>query len=420
LFVVVDGTLPVGDRFKGGVAVLDSAPDGRRASHPGTTKDAILARARAIGLDAAAVTRAWLPEDTRRDLNLFLDQGRHADMAWMETTRNRRGDPRVLWPEAASILTLGLNYGPGAMDPLAPLALRDRGVISVYSRNRDYHDIVKSRLKALARWIHDSTGAEVKVFVDTAPVMEKPLAARAGLGWAGKHTNLVSRDYGSWLVLGEVFTTLDLEPDPPHADLCGSCQRCLEACPTGAIRVDAPRRIDARLCVSYLTIEHKGPIPRTLRSRMGNRIYGCDDCVAVCPWNRFAVTTPHDGLLPRAELTAPRLADLAGLDDAGFRSVFAGSPLKRTGRDRFVRNVLIALGNSDRPDLLGAVYPRLDDSAPVVRGAAVWALRRLETDPERVADQRARREAVESDPDVRAEWWGPVCGGAGRDDDAAQ
>jgi epoxyqueuosine reductase len=377
------------------------------SNEPTAARAAILDQAAALGLDAAAVTRAWLPEETRRDLDLFLEEGRHGDMAWMDGTRERRRDPRVLWPQAVSILTLGLNYGPGQLDPLDLLNHPDRGAVTVYARNRDYHDILKSRAKALARWIHATFAADVKVFVDTAPVMEKPLAGRAGLGWTGKHTNLVSRRFGSWLFLAEVFTTLDLPPDDPHPDLCGSCRRCLSACPTGAIRPDAPYRIDARLCVSYLTIEHKGPIPRPLRPMLGNRIYGCDDCLAVCPWNRFATRTPHDGLMARAELTAPRLADLAALDDAGFRAVFSGSPIKRIRRDRFVRNVLIALGNSGRPDLLPAAVSLLDDPAPLVRGAAVWAVRRLITDSGREAGLRRACLAKESDPDVAAEWHGP-------------
>ncbi len=388
--------------------VPDGVQDRQGGGRPAAPREAILSHARTLGLDAAAITRAALPESARRDLGLFLDQGRHGEMAWMETTRARRGDPRVLWPEAVSIVTLGLNYGPGATDPLQGLAHRDRGVISVYAHGKDYHDVFKSRAKALARWIHGTFEAEVKVFVDTAPVMEKPLAARAGLGWTGKHTNLVSRRFGSWLFLAEVFTTLDLAPDSPHADLCGTCRRCLDACPTGAIRPDDPYRIDARRCISYLTIEHKGPIPRELRPHMGNRIYGCEDCVAVCPWNRFAVPTRHEGLLPRVELTAPRLADLVALDDARFRALFAGSPIKRTGRDRFVRNVLIALGNSDRPDLVETVLPLLDDPAPLVRGAAVWAVRRLELDVGRLSALRARSEATESVPEVQAEWEGSV------------
>jgi epoxyqueuosine reductase len=369
-------------------------------------RDRIVARAEAEGFDAVAVSPARLPETVRRDLGLFLDQGRQGDMAWMAETRARRGDPRVLWPEAVSVLSLGLSYAP-AEDPLAVTRWPDRGAISVYSRGRDYHDIAKKRAKALARWIHGTLGGDVKVFVDTAPVMEKPLAAQAGLGWAGKHTNLVSRRFGSWLFLAEVFTTLAVTPDAPHVDRCGSCSRCLSACPTGALDPAAPYRIDARLCVSYLTIEHKGPLPRPLRRAMGNRIYGCDDCLAVCPWTRFAPPSPHEGLWPRLELNAPRLVDLAGLDDAAFRAVFSGSPIKRTGRARMVRNVLVALGNSGRPDLAGVAADRLSDESPLVRGAAVWALRRLWTDAgSGLAAAKADHLAREDDPAVRAEWDG--------------
>ena len=396
--------LPLPDRPAPDHAVAASRDDEAAAS---ARRLAILERATAEGLDAVAVTPARLPEQTRRDLGLFLDQGRHGDMAWMAETRERRGDPGTLWPAAVSVLSLGLNYAP-ADDPLDMLTRPDRGTISVYAQGRDYHDVLKSRIKALARWIHATMGGEVKVFVDTAPVMEKPLAARAGLGWAGKHTNLVSRRFGSWLFLGEILTTLKVADDLSHTDRCGSCRRCLIACPTGALDPAAPYRIDARLCVSYLTIEHKGPVPRPLRARMGNRVYGCDDCLAVCPWNRFATATRHDALLPRLELRAPRLADLADLDDAGFRAVFAGSPIKRTGRDRIVRNVLIALGNSGADGLAPVALRRLDDHSALVRGAAVWALRRLGTNATEhdLADLRARHLAAEADPLVRAEWHG--------------
>jgi epoxyqueuosine reductase len=276
-----------------------------------------------------------------------------------------------------------------------------RGAISVYARNRDYHDVLKKRLRALARWVHADLGAEVKLFVDTAPVMEKPLAQAAGLGWQGKHTNLVSKDHGSWLFLGEVYTDLALAPDAPEADHCGSCRKCQDICPTGAF--PAPYKLDARRCVSYLTIEHKGHIDRTLREGIGHRIYGCDDCLAVCPWNKFAAPARNADFLPRLELTAPRLTDFAALDDAGFRRVFAGSPIKRIGRDRFVRNVLIAIGNSGEPALAPAAERLLGDASPLVRAMAVWALSRL-LDPARFAALREDRLDRETDEAVRAEW----------------
>src|SRR5262245_13913983 len=304
---------------------------------------AIRARALAGGFDAVGFAPARLRVGAKEALAAFLEAGQHGDMGWMADTAARRGDPLVLWPEARSVVVLGINYAP-KHNPLAALEQRDRAAISVYAGNRDYHDVLKSRLKALARWLHESSGAEVKVFVDTAPVMEKPLAQAAGLGWQGKHTNLVSREFGSWLFLGEVFTTLDLGGDEPERDHCGGCQRCLDICPTAAF--PAPYQLDARRCISYLTIEHKGHIAREFRAAMGNRTYVCDECVAICAWNKFAQATAHGEFLPRMELTAPRLADLARLDDAGFRQVFSGSPIKRIGRDRFVRNVLIALGNS--------------------------------------------------------------------------
>jgi epoxyqueuosine reductase len=321
-------------------------------------------------------------------------------MGWMADTAARRGDPAALWPEARSVVVLGVNYGPGS-DPLAALTRRARGTISVYAQGRDYHDLIKTRLKALARWMHDTLAAEVKVFVDTAPVMEKPLAQRAALGWQGKHTNLVSREFGSWLFLGEVFTTLALEPDPAEVDHCGTCSRCLDICPTAAF--PGPYRLDARRCISYLTIEHKGHIAREFRAPMGNRIYGCDDCLAVCPWNRFARRTANADLLPRLELTAPLLEELARLDDPAFRQVFSGSPIKRVGRDRFVRNVLIAVGNSGEPALAAVAEERLGDSSPLVRAMAVWALSRL-LSSDAFAARRGRYAAAECDPDVRAEW----------------
>jgi len=322
-------------------------------------------------------------------------------MAWMATNAARRSDPRALWSEVRSILMLGVNYGPDC-DPLGILQEHNRGAISVYSRGDDYHDLVKSRLKQIGRWLIDCAGGDVKVFVDTAPVMEKPLAAAAGLGWQGKHTNLVSRQFGSWLFLGALFTTLDLPPDAPETDHCGQCRACLDICPTAAF--PAPYRLDARRCISYLTIEHKGQIPRELRPLMGNRIYGCDDCLAVCPWNKFARATNEPDFLARAELTAPRLVELAALDDAAFRKLFAGSAVKRTGRNRFLRNVLIAIGNAapGQPELIAAARRCLDDASPLVRAAAVWALTRLA--PAQCAAERARRVPREEDPLVCAEW----------------
>ncbi|MEO5375830.1 MAG: tRNA epoxyqueuosine(34) reductase QueG [Alphaproteobacteria bacterium] len=345
---------------------------------PTALKDAIRARALDLGFDDVGFTRAELPDGIRRDLAGFLDQGRHGDMDWLAANADRRGDPRTLWPEAVSVVVLGVSYAPHD-DPMALATQADRGRVSVYARNRDYHDLIKGRLKRLAGWMCETWGGAVRVFTDTAPVMEKPLAEQGGLGWRGRHTNLVSRRFGSWLLLGEVFTTLAIAPDSPHADRCGSCRRCLDACPTGALTGDpnGDRRIDARRCLSYLTIEHKDHIAEDLRPLMGNHIHGCDDCLAVCPWNRFAVPTADAAFLPRAELSAPRLADLADLDRAAFAEVFRGSPLKRTGRERFVRNVLIAIGNSGRPELAAAARARLDDASPLVRETAAWALERL-------------------------------------------
>jgi epoxyqueuosine reductase len=329
--------------------------------------DAIRAKALALGFDAVGFAPARLAPAARTRLADFLAAGHHGDMGWLAERSHERSDPQTLWPDANSVICLGLSYAPDS-DPLAHLEQPDRGGISVYARNRDYHDIVKGMLKHLAQFIVAHYGPEVKVFVDTAPVMEKPLAASAGLGWQGKHTNLVSRAHGSWLFLGEIFTTLTLEPDPPHADLCGSCTRCLRACPTDAF--PAPYRLDASRCIAYLTIEHRGPIPLEFRAAMGNRIYGCDDCLAACPWNRFASATRHAKLQARAELAA--------LDDAGFRQKFAGSPIKRTGRNRFVRNVLIAIGNSADLGLLPAARSLLTDPDPVVAEAAAWACARLQ------------------------------------------
>jgi epoxyqueuosine reductase len=320
-------------------------------------------------------------------------------MDWLAANAGRRGNPSALWPEAGAVVMLGLNYGPDA-DPLANLARKDRATVSVYARNRDYHDLIKGRLKAIAGRFAAKSGGGVKVFVDTAPLMEKPLAEAAGLGWQGKHTNLVSRDFGSWLFLGAILTEVALPPDPAETDHCGNCRACLDVCPTDAF--PAPYQLDARRCISYLTIEHKGPVPHEFRKAMGNRIYGCDDCLAVCPWNKFARATREAKLMARDDLAAPPLAELAALDDASFRSRFSGSPIKRIGRDRFLRNVLIAVGNSENPELAGIAERHLDDPSPLVRGAAVWALRAL--DARRAAAQRARRREAETDRGVIAEW----------------
>ncbi len=324
-------------------------------------------------------------------------------MIWMAETVERRTDPRKLMAEARSIVMLGLNYGPEA-DPLAALARPETGAISVYARHRDYHDVLKGKLKELAGSLVAAAWpekADVKVFVDTAPLMEKPLAARAGLGWQGKHTNLVSREFGSWLFLGAILTDLDLPPDPPEKDHCGQCRACLDVCPTGAF--PAPYRLDARRCISYLTIEHEGPIPRELRSAIGNRIYGCDDCLAVCPWNKFASQGREAKLAARADLDAPPLAELARLDDASFRSLFAGGPIRRIGRARFVRNVMIAIGNSKDPALATVARERLDDESQLVRGAAVWALARL-TSREELSSLAAESLRRERDATIIEEW----------------
>ncbi|MTJ80926.1 MAG: tRNA epoxyqueuosine(34) reductase QueG [Telmatospirillum sp.] len=362
-------------------------------------KEEIRAKALEVGFATARFTRAAPVAGAARDLAGYLEAGCHGDMGWMAEHADRRGSPQVLWAGARSIVVLGENYGPGR-DPLASLGAADRGHISVYARGRDYHDVLKKRLKTLARWMVERCGGEVKVFTDTAPVMEKPLAGRSGLGWQGRHTNLVSRQFGSWLFLGEIFTTLEIEPDPPMVNHCGQCRSCETACPTGAL---ADGRIDPRRCISYLTIESKGHIPAGLRPLIGNRIYGCDDCLAVCPWNKFASPTGEPAYLPRAELMAPRLADLAQLDASGFRELFSGSPIKRIGRDRFVRNVLIAIGNSPDAGMAAVAIRLVADPSPLVRGAAAWAVRRLL--PSDAAGRLAIiRLGVESDPDVRTEW----------------
>ena len=362
-------------------------------------KAALVEAARAQGFDIAGVTRPDAIPQAAARLREFLAAGAHGDMAWLSHNAERRADPRVLWPQVRSVIMLGLNYGP-AEDPLAVLKDRRRGGVSVYARGDDYHELIKPRLKHLARWLVDKAGGDVKVFVDTAAVMEKPLAAAAGLGWQGKHTNLVSRQFGSWLFLGAIFTTLDLPADAAEGDHCGQCRACLDVCPTAAF--PAPYRLDARRCISYLTIEHKGPIPRELRPLIGNRIYGCDDCLAVCPWNKFALAGREARLATRESLRAPRLAELSGLDDTAFRALFAKSPIKRIGRARFIRNVLIAIGNAADAGLAGEAERLLGDEAPLVRGAAVWALALL--DRARLLRRATERAAAETDPDVVAEW----------------
>jgi epoxyqueuosine reductase len=362
-------------------------------------KAAIRERALALGFDAVGFAAADLLPETSARFRQFLAEGMHGDMGWLAAHADRRAAPRGLWPDAKSVVLLALNYAPDH-DPMAHLAAGERGNISVYARHRDYHDVLKKKLRVLAGWMAQRFAAEVKLFVDTAPVLEKPLAAAAGLGWQGKHTNLVSREYGSWLFIGEIFTALDLAPDAAEADHCGSCRNCLDICPTAAF--PAPYRLDARRCISYLTIEHKGHIAEEFRAPMGNRIYGCDDCLAVCPWNKYASPTREPGLMAREDLTAPLLADLSMLDDARFRAHFAGSPVKRIGRDRFVRNVLIAIGNSGAPALAASAEALLADGSPLVRAMAVWALKRL--DAGRFAALRVERLEVERDEAVRSEW----------------
>ncbi len=355
-------------------------------------------QARLAGFDAVAVTSPDAIPLAPARLKEFVADGFHGSMGWIAETLERRADPRTLWPEVRSIIVLAMNYGPDH-DPREVLEKRDRGAISVYAQNRDYHDIIKGRLKEIAGRIVARAGGDVKVFVDTAPVMEKPLAEAAGIGWQGKHSNLVSREFGSWLFLGSIFTTAEIEPDAAEEDHCGSCRACLDACPTDAF--PAPYRLDARRCISYLTIENKGPIPHEFRQAIGNRIYGCDDCLAACPWNKFARQASEAKLAARDDLREPKLAELLALDDAAFRSLFSGSPVKRIGRDRFLRNVLIAAGNSGDRTFAARCRELLEDPSPLVRGAAVWALSRL-LEPAELAKLAAS--AQESDESVRAEW----------------
>lgn len=361
-------------------------------------------KARALGFDGVKIAAAdSIPEAGER-LRHFLDKGYEGSMGWMAETADRRSSPQALWPEVRSVIMLAMNYGPGSAPhehPLAHLADKTTGGISVYARHRDYHDVIKGRLKELASFLVSRSGGDVKVFVDTAPVMEKPLGEAAGLGWQGKHTNLVSRDLGSWFFLGSIFTTLDLPPSGAERDHCGSCRACLDSCPTNAF--PAPYQLDARRCISYLTIEHPGPIPDAFRKAIGNRIYGCDDCLAACPWNKFAEAAREAKLIAREEMIAPKLADLLSLDDAAFRQYFSGSPVKRIGRGKFLRNVLIAAGNSGEIELLGKIEALLDDADALVRGTAVWALGQLSAQE----DFQARKTAalrVETDETVRSEW----------------
>jgi epoxyqueuosine reductase len=358
------------------------------------------ARAAAEGFAACGVAPGVLAPAAGERLRRWLADGSHGDMLWMESRVGQRSSPDALWPEVKSVIMLGMSYAP-ANDPMALAEYADRGRVSVYAQGRDYHDVVKGALKRLAGWLAHEASVGVKVFVDTAPVMEKALAEAAGIGWQGKHSNVVSKQHGSWLFLGAIYTTAELEPSEAGEDHCGSCRACQDICPTDAF--PAPYRVDARRCISYLTIEHKGPIPHEFRKAIGNHIYGCDDCLAVCPWNKFAESAAaNKAFLPRPELVAPRIADLLTLDDAAFRTLFAGSPVKRTGRDRFVRNVLIAAGNSRDGDLVPAVVALLNDPAPVLRGAAVWALAQL--DGQRAETERAKRLSGEIDDDVMTEW----------------
>jgi epoxyqueuosine reductase len=380
--------------------VADLRGPGFLSSDPTDLKTALEREARALGFDCIGITAPGTIEAAGKHFLEFIASGGHGDMDWLAAQPERRVDPRGLWQDVRSVIMLGVNYGPD-QDPLAILTQRTRAAISVYAQGDDYHDLIKKRLKALARWLVAAVPSDVKVFVDTAAVMEKPLAQAAHLGWQGKHTNLVSREFGSWLFLGAIYTTLELPRDGAETDHCGSCQACLDICPTAAF--PAPYRLDARRCISYLTIENKGPIPHEFRKAIGNRIYGCDDCLAACPWNKFAQEGREAKLAARGELRAPELTELARLDDAAFRALFTKSPVKRIGRDRFLRNVLIAIGNSGDAALAEEARRLLDDASPLVRGAAVWALGQL---MERQEFEAMRAAALDSEHDesVREEW----------------
>ncbi len=371
-------------------------------------KSLIRSEAAALGLDAIGVARIEEASVTAERLRAFLAKGRHGDMDWMADNADKRADPVKLWPQAKTAILIGQSYAPEA-NPLDALLKRDRAVVSVYAQGRDYHEVMKKKIKALARTLAAVAGADVKVFVDTAPLMEKPLAARAGLGWQGKHTNLVSRAHGNWLFLGAILTTADIPPDAAETDHCGSCRRCLDVCPTNAF--PAPYQLDARRCLAYLTIEHKGHIAREFRIPMGNRVFGCDDCLAICPWNKFAAAASEIRFSGRPETANPPLADLLVLDDAAFRSRFAGTPVKRTGRNRVVRNALIAAGNSGDSAFLSLITPLLDDPSALVRAAAIWALRRLASTAVIAREQR-RRDALETDAEVKTEWAGDIASAA--------
>jgi epoxyqueuosine reductase len=386
------------------VCALRKEPASPRQAPAPSLEEWIKLRALSEGFDAAGIASPDALRQAGAELHAFIEAGYHGGMAWLAEKADRRADPCVIWPEVRSIIVLGLSYAPKT-DPLAAISKRRRAAISVYAQGRDYHDIMKSKLKSVAREFASRSGAGVKVFVDTAPVMEKPLAQSAGIGWQGKHTNLVSREAGSWLFLGAIFTAAALKPDRAEGDHCGSCRRCLDICPTRAFA--APYRIDARRCISYLTIEHKEQIPLEFRQAMGNRVYGCDDCLGVCPWNKFAgaAREARFAALPGAD--NPPLADLLNLDDAAFRTRFKGSPVKRIGRDRFVRNVLVAAGNSSDPALLACVLPLLSDASPLVRGMTVWVIRRLASQ-EKAANLKARHYPGECDQSVLDEWDRPI------------